>query len=136
MSTPRNRQIAKTVKEMGLIERYGTGIKRVRRMFVDYGLPEPKFETITGGFAVTVYAKSENVNFIHENDTLNDTLNDRQKSILKLIIHNGSITNELIARELQISIETSKREIARLVKQNLIQRIGSRKNGSWRINSI
>jgi ATP-dependent DNA helicase RecG len=43
ISTPRNRQIAKTVKEMGLIERYGTGIKRVRSMVIDFGLPEPKF---------------------------------------------------------------------------------------------
>ena len=70
------------------------------------------------------------------NDTLSDTLSDRQKNILKLILQNGSITHELIAKELNISIETSKREIARLVKQNLIQRIGSSKNGSWRINSI
>ena len=46
VSTPRNRQIAKMVKEMGLIEKYGIGIKRVRKMFIDYKLPEPKFETI------------------------------------------------------------------------------------------
>ena len=52
VSTPRNRQIAKTVKEMGMIERYGTGIKRVRKMFTDYGLPEPRFETPPGGFAL------------------------------------------------------------------------------------
>ena len=52
VSTPRNRQIAKMGKEMGMIERYGTGIKRVRRMFTDYGLPEPRFETPPGGFAL------------------------------------------------------------------------------------
>ena len=132
ISTPRNRQIAKTVKEMGLIERYGTGIKRVRRMFLEYGLTEPTFETIPGGFAVTVYAKNENktTSLI---DTLNDTLNDRQKYILLLIKQNENITNDIIAKELKISLETSKREMAKLIKKNLIERIGSRKNGFWKI---
>jgi ATP-dependent DNA helicase RecG len=55
VSTPRNRQIAKTVKEMGWIEHYGTGIRRVRKMFLDYGLAEPKYETLSGGMAVTVF---------------------------------------------------------------------------------
>ena len=55
ISTPRNRQIAKTVKEMGWIERYGTGIRRVKKMFLDYGLTEPKYQIISGGMAVTVY---------------------------------------------------------------------------------
>ena len=55
ISTPRNRQIAKTVKEMGWIEHYGTGIRRVRKMFVDYGLEEPKYEIMSGGMAVTVF---------------------------------------------------------------------------------
>jgi ATP-dependent DNA helicase RecG len=54
VSNPRNRQIAKTMKDMGWIERYGTGIKRVRRMFREYGLPDPVFEEISDGMRVTV----------------------------------------------------------------------------------
>jgi hypothetical protein len=30
-------------------------------MFVDYGLPQPTFETIPGGFAVTVFAKQNEI---------------------------------------------------------------------------
>jgi len=140
ISTPRNRQIAKTVKEMGLIERYGTGIKRVRRMFIDYGLPEPKFETIPGGFAVTVFAKTEN-NKVHLNDPVNDPvidpvidpLNDRQIAILRLIYNDKQITKELIADTLKISVETIKRDIRKLKKLNQIQRIGPDKGGYWKI---
>ena len=55
ISTPRNRQLAKTAKEMGLIERYGTGIRRVRNMFIEYGLNEPVYKIISGGMAVTAY---------------------------------------------------------------------------------
>lgn len=140
VSTPRNRQIAKIVKEMGLIEKYGTGIKRVRSMFIDYNLVQPRFELIPGGFAVTVFAKNENNTTIMNDtlndtlsDTLNDTLNNRQKSILKLISQNENITNDLIAEELKISLETSKREMAKLINKNMIERIGSRKNGHWKI---
>ena len=68
VSTPRNRQIAKLAKDMGLIERYGTGIKRVRKMFVDYGLKEPTFELISGGLAVTVYGL-ENLSEAEEEGT-------------------------------------------------------------------
>ncbi len=31
-------------------------------MFVDYGLPQPTFETIPGGFAVTVFANKKEKN--------------------------------------------------------------------------
>jgi ATP-dependent DNA helicase RecG len=55
ISQPKNRQIAKTIKEMGWIERYGTGIKRVIRMFSEYSLPEPVFEEMSDGMSVTVY---------------------------------------------------------------------------------
>jgi ATP-dependent DNA helicase RecG len=55
VSTPRNRQIARMVKEMGWIEHYGTGIRRVRKMFLNYGLAEPKYEIMSGGMAVTAF---------------------------------------------------------------------------------
>jgi len=132
VSTPRNRQIAKIVKEMGLIEKYGTGIKRVRRMFLDYGLHEPCFETIPGGFAVTIFSiaagTSKNVN-----DPVNDPVNDRQKIIIKLIENDKFITKELIAEKCQVSLETIKRDIRKLKKLKLIKRVGSDKVGYWQV---
>ncbi len=41
---------------MGLIERYGTGIKRVKVLFLDYQLPEFEFKLLQGGFWVKVNA--------------------------------------------------------------------------------
>jgi ATP-dependent DNA helicase RecG len=49
------------VRACGLIEKYGTGIRRILKAFRDYGLPEPKFKEIAGGFRVTVYSQSEGV---------------------------------------------------------------------------
>ena len=57
VSMIRNRLIADMFRECGLIEKYGTGIRRILKSFRDYNLPDPKFEEIAGGFRVTVYRK-------------------------------------------------------------------------------
>lgn len=51
----RNKQIATIFKELELIEKYGSGVRRVIDSFVAYGLPEPEFETTQGGVSVTVF---------------------------------------------------------------------------------
>jgi ATP-dependent DNA helicase RecG len=51
----RNKQIATIFRELDLIEKYGSGIRRVIDSFVAYGLPEPQFEATQGGMAVTVF---------------------------------------------------------------------------------
>jgi len=51
----RNKQIASIFNELELIEKYGSGVRRVIDTFVAYGLPEPEFEATQGGMAVTVF---------------------------------------------------------------------------------
>ncbi|MDR2149051.1 MAG: putative DNA binding domain-containing protein [Tannerella sp.] len=51
----RNKLIAKIFKEIDWIERYGTGIRRIRDYFREYGSPEPVFENFQHGFRVIVY---------------------------------------------------------------------------------
>jgi ATP-dependent DNA helicase RecG len=147
VSTPRNRQIAKTVKEMGLIERYGTGIKRVRKMFIDYGLPEPIYETIPGGFAVTVFANvsgNYNVNdtvkdTVNEpvnepvNELVNEPVNERQEVILSLIKKNKNISINELSTLCKVGRETIKRDLNKLKQINLVERIGSDKSGFWKV---
>ena len=59
-SLPRNKQIADIFKEMGEIEKYGSGIRRVIKMFTDYGLPAPEWKQNSGGVVVTAW-KSDQV---------------------------------------------------------------------------
>ncbi|MCU0609307.1 MAG: putative DNA binding domain-containing protein, partial [Chitinispirillaceae bacterium] len=54
VSTPRNKQIAAAFKEAGIIEKYGSGIRRIRTAMVAAGNPEPLFEEIGEGFRVTL----------------------------------------------------------------------------------
>lgn len=59
-------------------------------MFVDYGLKQPSFEIIPGGFAVTVFAAN---NVVKENVTENVTEN-RILTLLKLIRGNNKISTQ------------------------------------------
>lgn len=51
-SRTRNRAIAKLFKECGMIERYGSGIRRIKLACEQHGLPEPEFEESQQGFRV------------------------------------------------------------------------------------
>ena len=51
-SKPRNRLIAQVFYDMGMIEQYGSGIKRVVDACVEAGLPRPEFENFSGGFQI------------------------------------------------------------------------------------
>jgi len=55
-STPRNKSIAEFFKNLGWIEKYGSGIGRIINYFKEAKLPAPQFESHSGGFLVTVFA--------------------------------------------------------------------------------
>ncbi|MDR1543044.1 MAG: winged helix-turn-helix transcriptional regulator [Prevotellaceae bacterium] len=138
ISTPRNRQIAKIAKEMGLIERYGTGIKRVRNMFIDYNNCEPQYELISGGLLVTAFALNfgSKENIIEQDKVPNkvpDNITENQKSIIILIEGN----NKISMNELSVKIGISKRKILdninKLKEMNLLDREGNNKTGYWKL---
>ncbi|MDR1543312.1 MAG: putative DNA binding domain-containing protein [Prevotellaceae bacterium] len=70
ISKSRNKLIAKAFKEMGTIERYGSGIMRVRQICRDYGVIEPDFNEVFNGFQVILYSertdKNENIENLPE----------------------------------------------------------------------
>ncbi|ANH80723.1 hypothetical protein A8C56_06800 [Niabella ginsenosidivorans] len=55
-SWARNKKIAATFKEAQLMEKYGSGIKKIKDGFVSYGLKTPVFENFQHGFRVIAYA--------------------------------------------------------------------------------
>ena len=54
-SKTRNKLIALMFKECGLIEKYGSGIARIKKFCKEHNILTPKFEEIQKGFQVTLY---------------------------------------------------------------------------------
>ena len=133
-SKTRNKLIAKAFKEIGLIERYGSGIMRVRRICKEYGIIEPKFEEIFNGFRVILF-KEKIIDT--GNDTGNDTDNDteRGQKIISLIRKDSKITINQIARNLSVSRSTILRDINKLKANGVLERLGSEKGGHWELTN-
>ncbi|MBI5039389.1 MAG: hypothetical protein HZC13_06495 [Nitrospirae bacterium] len=61
ISNARNKKVAEVFKAAGMIEKYGSGIRRILNAFKAYGLPAPEFREMSGGFMVTVFKKTPEV---------------------------------------------------------------------------
>jgi len=124
-SKVRNKLIARAFKESGIIEKYGSGIKRVFDICNDHGVIPPKFEEIFNGFKVTLFKTKSNVT---DNVTDNRTIN-----ILNKINLNNKISIDQLAEILKVTRRTIIRDLEILKNQNVIKRIGPDKGGYWEI---
>ncbi len=70
------------------------------------------------------------------NDTVNsgnDTVNSVNDTVFSLIKQNNKITAIEISEDLKVSLSTAKRKIKELKDRGEIERIGSNKNGHWKV---
>jgi len=117
-------------KNMGWIEKYGSGISRIMNYFKEAGLPKPKFGNISGGFQVTIFSQ-ENVT---ENNIENVTeTENKENEIIDLINKNNYISTTEIAEKLSVSRMTIHRYLEKLKSKGLIGRVGADKGGYWRV---
>lgn len=123
-STIRNRRIADMFKEVGLVEKYGSGIRRIVEGFAEYGLPTPRFQEISDGFMVTVYRA--------DTATQKTTQKTTQK-ILDLLAENPHLSQRELAELLAISEDGVKYHLSKLKKAGSIRRAGPDKGGLWEI---
>lgn len=129
---PKNPKIAKIFKEIGLADELGSGVRNMVKYTKIYsgGIPEFKEDDIF----------KTNVPLIIDVDNvgldvgLNVGLNEIQNKILKLISNNKNVTQKEISEELNTTKRTIERNIMILKEMHLIERIGSRKSGYWKIN--
>jgi ATP-dependent DNA helicase RecG len=136
-STPRNKLVADVFRNMGMIEKYGSGIQRIINYFLDSGLPSPTFQNQSNGFLVTVYTdKNEDISEKVTNkvtDKVTDKVTNNQKMILQLIAENSMVSTSEIATKLGISKRKVLENIKKLKEKNIVQRIGSPKAGHWKV---
>ena len=126
-STPRNKLIADFFKNLGLIEKYGSGIRRVISHFEGENLPRPDFRNISDGFLVTIFGKSTE-------DVGKDVGKDITGSIMevyKLLQKRPELTIPELAKITGYTKRTVERNLSRLKELNLIKREGGRKEGRW-----
>ncbi|PZM82072.1 MAG: hypothetical protein DKM50_04825 [Candidatus Margulisiibacteriota bacterium] len=131
VASHRNKLLTEAFYFLGEIEKYGTGITRVRRMLLEEGY------SLSLGYEVRPNTIITKLALIVSNATPNATpmttpISNKNK-IIKLIKDNPRITRDELASEIGISINGIKQHISKLKKENFIKRIGSNRAGYWKI---
>ena len=117
-SIPRNKQIASIFKEAGVIEKYGSGIKRVRQTMKEAKASAPKFEIISNFFKVTLYP-------------INGGANGGVNEVLAYIQLNPGQKTSDIKEALNIPQRTLERHLKKLREANNIRFQGPAKTGGY-----
>ena len=134
----RNKGIANIFSQMGLVEAWGSGIKRILNAAEEYGLLKPRFQEFDNMFRVELFQ----VNPITDQATNQDlerldqvedenVLSEKEIEILNLVRMQPSITQKEMANALDWNLASVKYYITKLKEKNYLKRQGSSQKGKW-----
>jgi ATP-dependent DNA helicase RecG len=126
----RNPRLVGGLYQWGYIEELGLGIDRMIEEMVSAGHPPPKFRAASHAFTVTL--QSTQTERRRAPDRQSPRMNERQTRALTHVRENGSITNGEYQRLCpDFSAETLRRDLADLVKRDVLLKIGSKKGTTY-----
>ena len=138
----RNRGIANIFGQMGLVEAWESGIKRIFNGAKLYGLPKPRIQEFDNMFRVELFRnlfsmeKGENIG-----ENIGETwekygesgLNNTQLRIVELILKDNKISAVKLAEKIGVSSRSIESNIKKLKEEGILIRHGSPKKGYWEI---
>ena len=132
-SIPVNESLASILLQLRISERSGRGVPKI---VSKYGKQAIKIEKNT--ITVTIPFNKINVNKFNVvsykvYNKVDFKLNKSQDAILKLIRDNPNITADQMAIQVGISVPAIKKNLKQLTDNNIIKRVGAKKNGYWEI---
>ena len=121
VSVPRNATLAFVFLRLGLIERLGTGVKRIKRAY-ENSFAKPSFTVSANAIQVVLPAYDMQID-----------LNREEKSVLSLFQANLELTSAEIEKKMGLSRSTVVRIAASLVEKGALQRIGKARSTRYRL---
>lgn len=139
-SRPRNPTLANACFLAGYIDSWGRGTLKIINSCKEYGLPEPTLTEKNGGIEVDILSGNQVVNegLVKELvkglvKGLVKELTENQTRLIELIEAKSNVTKEDMAKHLGISTTAIDNNINSLKQKGLLERVGGRKEGFWRI---
>jgi ATP-dependent DNA helicase RecG len=99
----------------------------MRKEMSEAKLSEPEFRT--DGLFTVVFKRDINLRKIKKQEP--DTKSDAQTKIILLIRENSKITTAELVTALNVSNSTIERILSKLKKNDVLHRVGSKKDGEW-----
>ena len=145
----RNKAIANIFSQMGLVEAWGSGIKRIFNAAKEYGLPEPKFQDFDNMFRVELFRNNSMTGAEKEAGESSEKvrrkvgegseiirsyeLSNTQKKIVNLLLYDRQLSAAKIAEQLGMGSRSIEKNIKKLKELGILIRHGSPKNGYWEV---
>lgn len=135
-STRRNPILADIFARLGYMERQGSGLSKICTSYENAANYQPGMEPIFQSNRVEFTVMLPNLNFKASgnkalNEALNKALNKNQKLLLDMLRNNPTITQKEIMEKTFLSRSTVQRTIKKLLEMGRLERVGSKKTGSW-----
>ncbi len=141
-SRPRNPILANACFLAGYIDSWGRGTLKIINSCKEYGLPEPKIIEKNGGIEVSILASNQDGVEVDSHGLVKELakglvkeLTENQIKLLELIEAKPSVIKEEMAKHLEISTTAIDKNIKTLKQKGLLERVGGRKEGFWRLIS-
>lgn len=145
----RNHIIADLFARIHFGEKMGTGFKRIKDICTAENAPFPEVEVNENYFYVTFKQNPEYLKMSKEEtldgakvkkDVERDTIKDivislsvNEKKIIEEISKNPKITAEKLSELIGINLRNTKKNIGKLKKKGILERVGSRRSGHWQL---
>lgn len=133
-SMPRNRELMRVFKDVGLVEQLGSGMSRILKEY------DKSIFYISEHFIKVEFPFSlpkETIIIANGDDNGNETGNDNLEiwKVMEILSENPSITAKQMAKQMNISPRKVSRLIKELKENGKIVRIGSDRKGYWKIKT-
>ena len=124
MSMPRNRELMRVFRDLDLVEQLGSGMTRILKAY-----DKSIFKT-TNNYIQVSFPISE----ITNKDIREAAEQDTKNAIADVMFDNPRITVNSLASYFRVSKSTVSRNIKKMQEEGKIERIGSNRNGKWKVN--
>ena len=145
----RNKGIANIFSQMGFVEAWGSGIKRILSAAEEYGLPKPRFREFDNMFRVELF-RNNSMAMTEKKDGEDSEkgrrkggedseknqiyeLTDTQRKMVELLRIDKQLSAKKIAEQLGLGSRSIEKNIKKLKSLGFLIRHGSPKNGYWEV---
>jgi len=135
----RNQRICEIFHQTKDMEKYGTGIGKMKKLMKKHGLEEPEFSEEGDFFVVKFYGPGENILDLVSDipddrmvDLIELGLNDRQIQALEMMVNDRKVlTNSLYQKTFEVSRRTATRDLKGLIEVNMVYMSGIKKGTKY-----